>query len=320
MNAKEFNIIQQRYLSALQSADKSDCTIATYKRCLWRFSGFLTALDQSAEITPLTIVGYRTALNTQGLTTNSVKQYLVILHGFFEWCVRMEICDKNPVHEQEIPNSKQIEYDLLSFEEIEKLLHDYPKGLPRNTLYRNRAIVIMLLTSGLRNSELRDLRLADLDFEQGTINVLHGKGDKMRVVPFPQVARDCVAEYLEQGCRPLGLADTEPLFGTTADETGLRSNSNTWHKISSQGLLQAVRRYTHLTCGHSVKTHSLRHSATALMDFLGVPIRTVQQTLGHASVSLTEKTYTYVLKKDSNATTVNSVIDNFILNKKGVRN
>lgn len=311
MTINEFETVKEQYLSALASAHKSDCTIATYKRCLGRFSEYLTALDRETEITPLTVVGYRTALNKQAVKSNTIKHYMIVLHGFFEWANRMGVCTTNPVQMAEIPNGKNIEYDLLTFEEIKQLLDKFPKGMPRSTACRNRAMVVTLLTSGLRNSELRDLRLCDLDFEQGTITVRHGKGDKMRIVPFPRIARECVAEYLEHGQRPKDLADTDLLFGTMADETGLHSNCNEWHKISSQGLLQAVRRYTQLVCGHSVKTHSLRHSATALMDYLGVPIRTVQQTLGHASVSLTEKTYTYVLQKDRNAVIINNALDNF---------
>ena len=72
-----------------------------------------------------------------------------------------------------------------------------------------------------------------------------------------------------------------------------------------------ARRYIARCTGkeNGVKVHSLRHAATALWDDLGVPIRTVQQALGHASVSLTEKTYTYVLRKGKNAELINNVLD-----------
>jgi site-specific recombinase XerD len=295
--------------------NKSKHTETAYRAVLSAFDAWLgkdTAEGENgAEIGKLTVVEWRSALSEQN-STNTVWHKLTILHSFFDWCVKMELCDVNPVDTDEIPKKKPVEYNLLSYDEIKKILVETPKGIHSKTSCRNRSIVLLLCMAGLRNSELRHLCLSDLDFDKGTISVRHGKGDKSRTVAFPSIARTAVQEYLASGLRPESAGTDGLLFGTNADENGHTQKigrTDEWHEITSQALLGMVNRYTEKCCGHSVCVHALRHAAASLWDHLNITPSKMQQALGHASITTTMGIYRHVLKSDKAAQSINNALD-----------
>jgi integrase/recombinase XerD len=291
--------------------NKSKHTETAYKGVLSAFDAWIgkntTEGENSAEIGKLTVVAWRSALSEQN-STNTVWHKLTILHSFFDWCAKMGLCDVNPVDTDEIPKKKPVEYNLLSYDEIKEILVKMPKGIHSKTSCRNRAIVLLLCMAGLRNSELRHLRLSDLDFENGTISVRHGKGDKSRTVAFPTLARTAVQEYLASGIRPESVGEDGLLFGTSADENG-HGRTAEWHEITAQGLLGMVNRYTEKCCGHAVCVHALRHAAASLWDHLNITPSEMQQALGHASITTTMGIYRHVLKSDKAAKSINAALD-----------
>lgn len=312
MNRTDFQKYTEQYIASLPSSKKSDKTVITYGVALKKFSEYLNEINLDGEICPLTLVNFRTEMYSTEVKSNTIAYYMTVLHTFFEWALRMGLAEQNPVKREEIPKLQEIDYDLLSLDEIKKLLTEIPKGINHKTALRNRAIVILLVQVGLRNSELRLLPLSALDFEKGCIEIRHGKGDKRRVVAFPTLARQLIQEYLKSGVRPPNLTPNDYLFGTDCDENGKTTNRKVWKPFSPQGLLGLVNRYTRLCCGHEVGVHCLRHCATSLWSELGVEPRAIQQSLGHSLYSTTEKIYLHVLNRQSVSNKINFAFDSML--------
>lgn len=309
MNRTEYKKYAEQYINTLPSTKKSDKTILSYSIILKKFGDYLNSLEQDGEIEPITVVNFRTELYSTNVKTNTIRYDMTVLHTFFEWAKRMHLIEQNPVEREEIPKEQQIEYNLLSLDEIKTVLTELPPRINRKTALRNRAIVILLVQVGLRNSELRMLTPADLDFENKCIEVKHGKGEKRRIVAFPALARQLLQEYLESAVRPSNLSLNDYLFGTDADENGLSTNGKIWKPISAQGLLGIVNRYTRLCCGHEVGVHALRHAAASLWAELGVQPRLIQQALGHSSYSTTEQVYLHILNNKTASNNINFALD-----------
>lgn len=312
MNRTEFEKYSSQYIDTLPSTKKSAKTIQSYSVVLKKFAGYLNALPYDGEIEPITVVNFRTDLYSTKVKTNTIRYDMTVMHTFFAWAKRMHLIEQNPVEREEIPKEQQIEYNLLSLDEIKTVLTELPPRINRKTALRNRAIVILLVQAGLRNSELRMLTPADLDFDNKCIEIKHGKGEKRRVVAFPALARQLVQEYLESAVRPPYLSLNVFLFGTDSDENGFSTNGRIWKPISAQGLLGIVNRYTRLCCGHEVGVHSLRHAAASLWDDMGIGMRDIQNALGHAAISTTEKVYVSVLNKSKAANKINVAFDGAI--------
>lgn len=309
MNRTEFEKYSSQYIDTLPSTKKSAKTIQSYSVVLKKFAGYLNTLPYDGEIEPITVVNFRTELYSTKVKANTIRYDMTVMHTFFSWAKRMHLIEQNPVEREEIPKEQQIEYNLLSLDEIKTVLTELPPRINHKTALRNRAIVILLVQAGLRNSELRMLTPADLDFDNKCIEIKHGKGEKRRVVAFPALARQLVQEYLESAVRPPYLSLNDFLFGTDSDENGFSTNGRIWKPISAQGLLGIVNRYTRLCCGHEVGVHALRHAAASLWAELGVQPRLIQQALGHSSYSTTERVYLHILNNKTASNNINFALD-----------
>lgn len=290
------------YLSNLEATGASDCTIENYSQRLNSFYMFWTGSDRHYEDPSFSAVqAWRDELLRKGLKPSTVKQYLRELSMFFTavsdpGLAEKRFYEKNPVTKRLMPDTRKAErrpYDqILTDEQVMLLWRNNPvlKG-PRGEYWaRNYAIVILLLTTEIRNQELLDLSPADLDFENGELYVEHGKGDKFRVVEFPEIAQTAVRLYLRAGIRPESVSDTEPLFGSLcAKESGTPQFDGVWKRGSRQWLSQLVERHVRNVTGVAgVRSHDLRHVGARLDLNSGMPIEELQSKLGHSSVQTTE--------------------------------
>lgn len=310
MNKGQFNEISTQYLIALHSMKKSDKTVTAYSLAFRKFSDFLEANYTDEQITPLIVVNWRTKLFETGIKQNTIRHYMMVLHTFFKWCVRMKLLEENPVAIEEIPRQDGIEYDLLSLEEIKKVLSSAP-SITAKTRYRNYAIVVLLTLTGLRNQELRLLKVSDLNFENKTIHVSQtiAKGTKEREAAFPSQARAVVKEYIEK-VRPQELTDDDFLFGSFAGDHGGKAKRTAWHEFTSVGLTRIVKNWVEEITGHkNISSHDLRHAYASLADELGVPLRQLALSMGHVDERLTSRIYISILDKSSAAQTVNKYLE-----------
>jgi site-specific recombinase XerD len=190
---------------------------------------------------------------------------------------------------------------LLTANEFKAILScGRPKGVTEIKWKRNRAILVTFLTSGLRNSELRDLKMKDISFEKGTITVENGKGGKSRICAFPKIAQDALREYFESGYRPNNLGSDDYVFGT---------NEDGWKQFDRFTLSQLVQRNIKLITGRDdCRSHSLRHASASWMLLNGINMDNISSLLGHSSVATTA-IYCERLNPTSPSDEANSMFD-----------
>lgn len=281
---EKYEQAREQYLASLKIITKSNATYEKYAFILGDFREYVKVHGgEENEIPPLFIVGWRNEIkNRRNLANSSLRHYLTLLHSFFKWTIEHKIFAEQPIGKSDFPKKESVEYDLLSEQEIEEILSGrIPPDSMSATSVRNRALVILVLTSGIRVSELINLRIGDLDFGKHVITVRHGKGDKKRAVTFPAVAEGFVAEYLNSRYGVNGAPKTAFLFDYTSDD-------GKQHQYTRQNITQVVKSYVYRLTGHAeIGTHDLRHSYASYMLTHGVPIQEIQSLLGHESYTTT---------------------------------
>lgn len=289
-----FNVKQAMnlYLADLRTNDMSACTLETYQNILGHYFAHCEAneLDVSS---PAAVASYKASMSERGNKLVTISMHLNVLRLFFDFCIRVKLLpEPNPVLPELMPPRKKVKaerkpYDhLMGENELAMLFQGTrPKGGQERHFLRNRAIVLTLIGCGLRNTELRELTLADLRFgadDEAQVAVRSGKGGKFRIVPFPVPTQQAVKAYLESGARPDGLPDTAPLFGvgdTSAD----------WHMFNRDCLSDLCKRYIKGVTGFDdARSHACRHAFASFNLTHGVPMAEIQTMLGHSSIMTTE--------------------------------
>ena len=300
------------YLKDCKANHYSDLSVDSYGRIIGKYIAFCEENGLNPEQTP-SVAAWKIQ-TAENIKLQTVQTYLFVLSSFFTFCVdTLQAIAENPVVKSLLPSPKKIRSEkkpygdkLLKEAEITDLFKsEKPKNMKKATAARNRAIVTVLMTSGLRNTELRSLIPSDLVFgseDDAYIIVRSGKGDKYRRAPFCVDAQEAVREYLKSSERPEGLSDSDLLFGVgdTAED---------WHEINRDNLSVMVKRYVANQTGHEgVRSHALRHAFASELLTNGVPIQDIQSTLGHSSIMTTE-IYASMLLPQSSAASANSVFN-----------
>ncbi len=268
----------------------SQNTILAYGRDLKRFAGFLAKRNKNKveQVNREDIVDFLSSLYKARLDSRSVSRYLVSLRSFFKYAVMEELVREDPTQNLESPKIRQSLPTYLRKDEVDRLLEapnpTTPVGL------RDRAMLEVLYSSGLRVSELLNLRISDLDMRMGCIRCI-GKGDKERLVPIGRKAIAAVEAYLA-GARPRFLR-----FGTPAPHINVLFLTRTGRRLSRITIWKILHDYgVKMGLRGRLTPHKLRHSfATHLLEG-GADLRSVQLMLGHADISTTQ-IYTHVVEE-----------------------
>jgi integrase/recombinase XerD len=266
----------------------SSNTISAYKRDLMKFEVFAKKRKLTlAEVKRDDLVDFLASLYRQKLESRTVARHLVTLRNFFRFAQMNELITDDPSLNLESPKIRRSLPGYLRLEEVEKLLLQPDDKTPIGL--RDRAMLEVLYSSGLRVSELVGLRVMDLDRSVGCVRCI-GKGDKERIVPIGKRATSLVERYLRDA-RPklLGkgsVANTPSLFlnrrGSSISRVGV------WKILSAYGRKAGLR--------VALTPHMLRHSfATHLLE-RGADLRSVQLMLGHSDISTTQ-IYTHVVEE-----------------------
>ena len=234
-----------------------------------------------------------------GKKASTLRQYMKILQIFFSWASDPARGDAryyeiNPVTKLLIPDTRKQDkrpYEqLLTDEQVKMLYKDttpHTPGIKPQNWPRNYAIVILALTTELRNSEILDLKLSDINWQRKELTVQHGKGDKFRIVDLPELAQSALHLYLLSGIRPASLSDDDYLFGTTGDP--VRDNGVVWKRGTRQWLTSLIERHVKAVTGvENIRSHDLRHVGARIDLNHGTSISELQSKLGHESPNTTQ--------------------------------
>jgi len=285
--------IQQfiHYLSVEKNASPHTCRC--YRRDLEAFEDFLK--NSGIHLTPggdvkiekvdrIAIRKYLSFLHRKN-KKSSIARKISTLRSFFKYLVREQLIPSNPAKtistpkvEKTLPTTLTVDEAFRLMESPQSISGKSSKGSEERGL-RDRAILELLYSSGLRVSELVGLNSNQLDLDLGIVRVM-GKGRKERIVPVGVKAIDALKAYLEE--RGM-LKGDEPIF--------INSSGG---RLTARSVGRLIKKYTrHSNIFRKVSPHSLRHTfATHLLD-AGADIREIQEMLGHSSLSTTQR-YTHV--------------------------
>jgi integrase/recombinase XerD len=247
-------------------------TIAAYRRDLAGYEAFLGRRSPSPEL----VSAFVADLRRRGLANSTIARRVAALRGFHRFLVAEGLADTDPSVLLESPRRVRSLPKALSLEEIERIL-----GAPDTATVagrRDRAILEFMYATGARVAETVATDELDVDLDEGTV-LLTGKGNKQRIVPVGRAARGAVIDWLRDRALLRTARSGAALF------LSLRGR-----RLTRQAVWSIVRRHA-ASAGirpESVSPHVLRHSAATHMVEGGADLRTVQEMLGHASISTTQ--------------------------------
>jgi integrase/recombinase XerC len=255
-------------------------TLRNYRGDLTQFLQFFY---QGGPERPLAEVNYKElraflAAALKGRRKATVARKLSALRTFFKYLQRQGVLPGNPAKLAPTPKVEQSLPHFLTVDEVFHLLTE-TRGQAFSAL-RDRAILEVFYAGGLRLSELSGLNAADLDLKEGVLRV-RGKGDKERLAFLGDAAKEAVAAYLPMRAKILGPG----VMGEAALFLNPRGR-----RLSARGVARVVARWARRAgLGEALTPHALRHSfATHLLEGQA-DLRTVQELLGHASISSTQR-------------------------------
>jgi len=258
----------------------SNNTVSSYQNDI---KSFFLWLDENSfnplNINASDVNNYVSKLYGDGLKSSSVNRKISAIKSFYIFLQKKKIIKKSPIADIVMPKQEKYLPVSMSEEEVERLLNSPDSNIQIER--RDKAMIEVLYATGIRISELTNLKLTDLDINRSVLKVF-GKGSKERLVPFGEKAAESLSLYL-------------------IDRKDLKSKeiflSNRGTKISRGAFWQRIKIYTKReNLKISISPHTLRHAfATHLLN-RGADLRSVQILLGHSDLSTTQ-IYTHIAKQ-----------------------
>ena len=277
----------QSFLGYLkQERNMSAHTIRNYGVDLAQFYNYLAGMAETAifpiGVTPLTIRGFMAELDNRGISKQTIARKVAALRSLFKFLLSRGVVPMNPALGVRTPKLEKKLPQFLTVEEVEKLL-----AMPEAGSFigsRDKAILELLYSAGLRTFELVGLDLDDVEIENRTLRT-RGKGMKERINPIGQYAVSAIRDYLHirQVHPDKHKFDASAMF---INFRGQRLTTRSIRRMFSSYVLKAGLSAT-------VSPHTLRHSFATHLLQRGADLRVVQELLGHENISTTQ-IYTHV--------------------------
>lgn len=251
------------YMSGLILDGKSEKTAYVYLRHLKRFCDFLGGKNL-ISVTTFDIRNYLANGKVRGLSNVSLENTRTTLSAFFQWLSNEEYIDKNPCSAvKPIKCTKEIKqpFSVVEQDAIKKHCSNL----------KERAIVELLLSSGVRVSELVDLDVSDVDFNNKALRIRHGKGDKERVTYINELTLNYLVKY---------LTDAKV-------ETGALFQTNRHKKYTTSGIRRMLSRLAERARVENVHPHRFRRTFATTLASRGMDIQDIKTLMGHTDINTT---------------------------------
>lgn len=281
MKALKTDIFRQYidYLKIDKRASKN--TILSYQSDLLMLEEYLNGKDP-ISLSRDDIVSFLKVRSDNGISTRTNAHTITILRDFYKFLIKQSYIKSNPMDMIDSPKMYKKLPKALSVEEVDKLLNI---KLQTPYDYRNKAMIELMYATGMRISELINLKLTDIDFENETIRVL-GKGSKVRQVPIGEYAMKYLNIYIKY-YRSYFVKET-------SDYVFLSVRGDKMTRQAFFKILKQIARKQGIDTDFS--PHTIRHSFATHMLEAGADLRSIQELLGHESISTTQ-IYTNITDK-----------------------
>lgn len=256
----------KEFLSQFDSAE----TRRAYRRDIDKFFKF--AKKSPVQVTKIHILNYLEYLKTLKISANSISRMFCSIRSYFKFLFSMEVIDKNPetLFSINMPTIHRKEEDDISNENVMKILKEIKSS-------RDFAIVSFMLYNGLRRSEICNMKFGDIDKKDKT-NILNiiGKGDKLRTVVIHKVSWIALMKYLKDSGK-IGNQKKDSYIFTTIHGK----------KLCGNDIYNVIKKYAAHAGLSKIHPHMFRAKYASMAIEAGVPITSVQYTMGHASIETT---------------------------------
>ncbi len=307
---ERYDALAEQYTRMARRNNLTPDTITNYESFTNVFRAFLQKREKEGKLSVDyvsfdDIQAWIDEMTQNGNKPSTIKQRLVVASQFFTYSTKPYVHEdlrypQSPVSPDFYPKTvtEPIAEKLSNDDIIALWSYDRKYKASEAQWARNYAISTILLTTGIRNSELLDVGLSDIDLAHGEIIVMRGKGRKQRVVDMDSggLCAAAIENYLRVGGRPKNIPDSAPLFGTTAGHSygnaAATRDAEPWHRGTTAWLSQLVARHIERqTDGRVVgcRTHQLRHAFARLQLNSTGNLAELQSLLGHTSPVVTER-------------------------------
>ena len=266
-------------------------TVSAYESDLNKYVAWLQThgITKPDDIAKQDVEDYIAALDADGESARSKARRLASIHEFHRFALAQHAVSADVAASVKAPKGASVLPDVLSVDEVSRLLDAAAVGGSTDPVgLRDKALLEFMYATGCRVSEAVGTNLDDIDLEEKVVRLM-GKGSKQRLVPLGSYARNSVVVYLNAGRGELERRSTAKVPERRAlflNKRGKRiSRQSVWEIVKTAGERAGITKPLH--------PHTLRHSFATHLIQGGADVRTVQELLGHASVTTTQ-IYTHV--------------------------
>ena len=261
----------------IREKQASDNTVNAYMKDLEHFEDFVVSrgIDRITDVSNSDIVAYLMELKKQGRSKSTVNRRLTSIRTFYKFLLREGKVRENPAEDIKSPRIEKKDIEFLSIDDVNKLM-----TLPDESIkgIRDRAILELMYATGIRASELIDMKLDDLNMRMGFVKCT-GEHSKARIIPIGRPARHALEDYVYDA-RPVLLKNStnEKLFVNYAGES-----------MTRQGLWKILKEYGE-EAGLKIRLtpQVLRNSFAVHMLQNGADIKSIQELMGHEDIAATQ--------------------------------